>query len=536
MQIHRRAIHFRVLAALVCAAGWAPTHHTSAQSGVAPEAPKVEATRPSAVTASPELVPVAPAAATASPGLVPLRALPPTPAPVLGETSAGFPLPAEIPATGSAAQAATVPPTAATVSTLPYASGLVPVGLPRGADQGAVVHFRPGEGLEVTSTDGRFSLTTHLLGQFLDELHLPTAALSPRRNYLIIPLARVSFDGHVFSPQVKYRLELGFSGTDLDAGPVLSTGRSSQQVVDASGKLLTFTTGSDVIAQSPVLDFFVDFTHLRDANLHVGQGKVPFGRERLIQDGQLGLIARSAVDQEFNFGRDIGVDLRSTDLLGQGKLRYYAGIYSGELRNATRRTVGAGDLGLLYVVRAEFAPFGNFADSPVALQRVASPKLSLGAAYAFLQSDATGPYAQQALGHTLGAADAIPLVDFNAHNFTADALFKLQGLSVLTAFHYRSVSPRGLPGGVRDGLGWTLQGGYMLGQALPLEVVGSYAMVRATQRTTSTIDENDELGFGLNYYVEGHAMKLQADYVHRFSPPGGLGVDNRLRVQFQIAL
>ena len=65
---------------------------------------------------------------------------------------------------------------------------------------------------------------------------------------------------------------------------------------------------------------------------------------------------------EFTLDRDLGLDIRSKDLFGLDKLRYYAGVYIGEGRNTSNKTIGAGDQGLLYIGRVEIMPLGSFDD------------------------------------------------------------------------------------------------------------------------------------------------------------------------------
>ncbi len=515
-----------------------PVHaQPSAASTVAPDA---AASGAAATSAAPAAAPAAPAAASAGTPT-------PTPAPaaafaqpaVLGPTEKGFPTPAPTPAPALPPSAATpvatgaevAPPTAAVPARAEPAQ-------PAAADA-VVWHFSPGHGLMARSNDGKFSFSVGLLGQFLEELHLPHASSAANRNYLLIPMARAIFWGNLFTPDFRYRLELGFSGSELGSEPANVVSDDGQQLVDSSGKAFMFISDRDLVSQSPILDFYVELTQLRDAQLRVGQTKVPFGRETLIADGELSYVRRSLASLEFDFARDIGIGLHSDELFGLSWLRYYAGVYSAELRNSTLQSLGAGDLGLLYVGRLELMPLGAVSNTPRELDAGSSnsrdPKLSLGVAYAFVQSDASGPYARQALGHTLGPLATVPMVDFNTHNFTADALLRVQGLSVLGSVHYRKAAPSGLPGGARDGVGLSVQAGYLLDERWPLEVVGMYSQLRRSG-AASDLDAANELVFGLNYYLQGHALKLQADYAHLWLHTIAGSDDNRLRLQLQVAL
>jgi hypothetical protein len=211
-----------------------------------------------------------------------------------------------------------------------------------------------------------------------------------------------------------------------------------------------------------------------------------------------------------------------------------------EDKNAALTSLGTGDLGLLYLARFEVVPFGNFEETPVDFER-GTPKLSIGASYVFQQTDANSPYARQSLGRTLGMLSDTAVVDYNAHNFTADALFKASGFSAMTALHVRKVFDLPMGAGFgRNGIGWVLQAGYLMSRDLPLEIAANYGMVRALKKAESSIEESNELGFGFNYYFfNQHAVKLQAELAHIWYQDKAVAEnkdDNRLRVQLQVAL
>src|SRR5690606_27557452 len=132
---------------------------------------------------------------------------------------------------------------------------------------------------------------------------------------------------------------------------------------------------------------------------------------------------------EFNLDRDIGLELRSNDFLGLDRLRYYGGIYL----NAGRDAHELKGLDMMYLARVEVLPLGGAAKrwdyKEANLARDLSPRLSLGAAYAFLD----GAENDQGI---LGRA---PLDGgtTDTHNVTADAVFMVAGLSVSGEFYWR---------------------------------------------------------------------------------------------------
>ncbi len=189
--------------------------------------------------------------------------------------------------------------------------------------------------------------------------------------------------------------------------------------------------------------------------------------------------------------------------------------------------------------RAEVLPLGPFdTDYEEAdLARARRPRLSLGTAYAFVdgaQSD-RGPLGERP--EDGGTTDL--------HNVTADAMFKLRGLSVLLEGYWRRGRRRAAdeppedfdPGGglipARDGWGWNGQAGYVL-PPTPLEFVARYGQVHG--RAGSSLPRADEPGAGLGYYFTGHALKLQLDYHARWIGGDLETTAHVVRLQFQAAL
>jgi phosphate-selective porin OprO/OprP len=106
-----------------------------------------------------------------------------------------------------------------------------------------------------------------------------------------------------------------------------------------------------------------------------------YTRERNIADVNPLLIDRSLANNEFNVDRDVGLDLRSEDLGGVKKLRYYAGVFLGEGRDANKFT----DPGFMYVGRVDVLPFGLFDDYEASdMWRLKKFRLSVSGAYAFI--------------------------------------------------------------------------------------------------------------------------------------------------------
>jgi phosphate-selective porin OprO/OprP len=314
------------------------------------------------------------------------------------------PTPAPSPGVGMTTSAATAPP------------GLVPRGEPARMAEAEVdagqARWKPGTGLSVETKDRRFSLVFQSMVQLQMNVHhtpgVPamgdTSATAAKNDLsLVFRRARVWFSGNLFTPHIKYRITLTFSPVELG-----------------------YKNGA--ITRSPILDWFFTFDRVRDATVVVGQYKVPYNHQRMAKIAELQFVDRSGASNEFTMDRDIGFDVRSKDLAGLGKLRYYAGVYLGD----GIALYGPSDFGLAYLARVEVLPFGQYDDLAESdLDRtLRRPRMLLGAAYSYIDRD---PH------DTHGFAGVIPLDGgkTTTHNATADLSFKYGGFAFEGGFFFR---------------------------------------------------------------------------------------------------
>jgi phosphate-selective porin OprO/OprP len=376
-----------------------------------------------------------------------------------------------------------------------------------------------GSGLAVASKNGRYSLEVRGRLQLRYDFEHPNVAGEPMQHLLQVRRLRVQLRGNVFSRYVKYYLQFGFSVQDMTSGLPSEAG----------------------IRRNPVRDARVQFERLRDFNVWIGQMKVPFSRQRVNSSAHLNMVDRTAINGEFSLDRDLGIQARSDDIGGLGKLAYQVGVFMGEGRNAYEFN----DLGMLYVARFEVLPFGSFDDYREGdLARAERPGLSLAAAYAF--QDRAHPD-RGVLGNPPADGGTT-----NFHHVTADLLFKWHGVSVNTAFHLRRGFARRSGGALddmgvaipttpaRQGLSWFAQLGWVVPK-IPLEFVGRYGLVRNIYGVNSSLPDSDEVGGGINWYFVGHDLKLQADYFRSWDQSMGSSLGeqarhgtDRVRVQFQV--
>ena len=355
------------------------------------------------------------------------------------------------------------------------------------------IQFKPGKGLEITSADGDFSLTTRLRAQVLYSL----AQEEEWSHGLQLRRARLLFQGHAFGKHNKYKFELAVSPRDIGLK-------------------------SGTIARSPLLDWYFTFDHIRDLSFQIGQFKVPYSRQRVVSSADMQMVDRSLVNGEFNLDRDIGANIQSKDLLGMNMFRYSLGVYMGEGHSSYAN----GDFGMMYLGRVEVLPLGLFSDySESSFRKETTPKISLGLGYAMLQKAKKN---QGILGSTPtdgGTTDT--------QNLTADICIRYQSLSLESAFFWREGvrdfgddTPQEDP---RNGSGFYVQSGLFV--APTIELVGRYGQILPSSETTSLSDRS-EVGFGMNHYIAEHAMKIQGD-VHQIKGEDTTEKETLIRLQMQ---
>jgi phosphate-selective porin OprO/OprP len=437
-----------------------------------------------------------------------LAAAPVSPAPAAAPVTS--PEPATRPAPAPDSSASPAPPSRLVPKNEPARMAEAPM-------PGKVGSFKPGQGVGVASADGRFSINFNAFAQLQASLvHQAAppfsssdgAPLEPINDFTLqLRRARMVVFGNLFSPNIKYRIQLTFAPAEL-----------------------LFRDG--VPHRSPILDWFFTFDKVRDATLVVGQYKVPYNHQRMLRVTGLQFVDRAQSNFEFTLDRDIGLDLRSRDIGGLGKLRYYLGVYMGD---GISRYV-PGDFGLMYLGRFEVLPFGQYDDLEESdLERSTKPRMLLGAAYSFVDRD---PH----VNHGFGSGTWADGGTASSHNATADINFRIAGFSLEGAFFYRqgwrqpgsAVDAMGdpiAPAFARNGLGFFAQTGYLIPRA-PLELGVRFGQIYTSRRTPSSLVDSTEIGAVFSYFIARHSVKLQFDYFRLFSSVQ-LAPSDQVRLQLQ---
>ncbi len=234
--------------------------------------------------------------------------------------------------------------------------------------------------------------------------------------------ARIKLDGHVFSPKLEYKIEIGLSNRDI--GKVDErTGYAPRMMLDAIVKW----------------NFYKNFT------LWAGQTKLPGNRERVVSSANMQLVDRSLLNSEFNIDRDIGFQLRHHFTIGkQFLIREIFAFSQGEGRSIVQDNLG----GFQYTGRLEFLPFGAFTKGGdyvgSDLVREEKPKLAIGVSYD-LNNNAVKDRSNQGSYMTYdldkdGDIDGYFKTDIST--IFADLMFDYKGFSLMSEYAYRDAKQR----------------------------------------------------------------------------------------------
>jgi hypothetical protein len=349
---------------------------------------------------------------------------------------------------------------------------------------------KPGDGLTVEVGD-RFSLNVKSRIQVRYQYHLsPENAAGERTEDQVVNIgtARLWFSGKVLLPELTYMIQLAVADRDYRDG-----------------------------AKSPIYDAYLDWAAHRDLNLRVGQYFVPFDRLRTVREWALQMADRPRPVAELTLDRDVGVMVYSDHFLAdESPVAVRAGVFGG---GGTNLSLGR-EPGALFVGRLELRPLGDIDDDKEGdLERRPKPGVAIGGAFAAnvntnRQRSTTG------ITYVGGTADYL--------HAAADLVFKWRGVALQAEYLWKqagedeilSTAADGstLTEYTRSGQGWVLQASYTFDP--PFELVGRLSGMYAFDDTdpayvSEANSRGQEVAGGVNYYFNGHKMKLQADYIAR---------------------
>ncbi len=299
--------------------------------------------------------------------------------------------------------------------------------------------------------------------------------------------ARLWLSGHALKPTLTYMFQFALAGRDYRDGAI-----------------------------SPIFDAYVDWAAHRDLRVRVGQYFVPFDRLRTVREFALQMADRPRPVGELTLDRDVGVTLYSDNFLGdESPIAWRIGVFGG---GGTNLTTGHKP-GALVVGRLEWRPLGPIDDdSEGDLERRSRPAVAVGIG-------AARNFNSNRLRSTTGAIFATGTTDYD--HLAADLTCKWAGFALQAEYLRKTASDAPLQA-TKDGKtvteypraahGWVTQASYLFEP--PIEVVGRLAGLypldhaRMDPKFVKELDaKGQEVGLGLNWYLNGHRLKVQADWI-----------------------
>lgn len=365
----------------------------------------------------------------------------------------------------------------------------------------ASVTARYDRGLLVSSADEQFAVRLSAWGAFRFTFHsVEDRELARDNTYAFsVPRARLTIDGHLFGPTLRYRMDVGFG----EGIPALK-------------------------------DFNVEWRALPgDLHLTVGQFKRPWSREHLAQLSAAPFADTSRTGADFYAGRDLGLMLHN-GLMESPSFEWAIALMNGT--DITPRLVGA------TVDAAGVATGGDFVTSP----RSFKPALFLRVGY-----NHNGAQGYRFSDHAKGpfrwsiALSAMAMLDTEDSTQSvigtqADLLVQFRGLSV-SAAGYVTSHQTGQTFGDRnwERAGFNVHAGYLIGPndwTVRPELVARYAQV--AERSGIDVQEGN---FGVNVFIHGARIRWTTDASVAYRFPrlvsgGADTVDYQVRTQLGFTL
>ena len=346
--------------------------------------------------------------------------------------------------------------------------------------------YQLGKGVTFTTQDEKFQFTLGGRMQFrysftdFDTINAPKSNKSEWDAKRIRMIAQ----GYAYSKDLTYKLEFD--------PRVLATSTSSKGLIEA----------------------YLNYKLIDEAQIKVGQMKVPFTRQELVSDGALQFVDRSIVVDAFKPSYDIGAMLNGK--IADGLVYYHAGVFNGSGQTTLRSANAANDN--MFAARIAVNPLGDMAYSEADLDGSTTPLLSIGANYfmttlnktAAVLDNTNSNYASSGwLGKGFTSAKFAANDKIDVNSYGVDLAFKWMGLSLQGEYLLgEAESQRSATKNLLLARGLYAQAGYML---IPktLEVAVRYSYYDPNGSVTN--DHITEQTGAVSYYFNKHNLKIQGD-------------------------
>jgi phosphate-selective porin OprO and OprP len=371
--------------------------------------------------------------------------------------------------------------------------------------------YLPGKGLTFTSADEKYSLT---LSQHIQLQYGFAHYEDPKRSDVSdfnLRRVKTAISGYAFSRNFTYKTTYNFA--QLNSTP-------SKALEDVN----------------------IKYRFMDELQVQVGQAKTQFSRSWITPYSAQQFVDGSYVRSAFYQSYDTGVNLHG-DIM-KGILKYDAGVFSGAGQN-----VKNADSKHAYNFRISADPLGPMKVTEGDLENSPKPLVSLGASYYLntlsktaTTSGATTTTAISAnnLGFAsstgwLGSALSANYFGNRAENldidsFETDLAFKWRGASFQGEYLWGQAKGKSSQKTAIANGGYLQCGYFVIPEKLELAVRYNWM---SPNLFSATNDRTSELQGGVNYFLHGNDLKVQADVTNRHTyKTQGDDITGRLQAQF----
>lgn len=361
------------------------------------------------------------------------------------------------------------------------------------------IEHRPGSGVRFRNEPKAFELSIRgrIQFRFTADFFGENAETDDDNEFdFAVAQARLDFRGHAFDESLRYKLLMDLAGDTAD------TEVNFLNIID------DFESKNRLVV---LKDAYLEFAEWEAFRIRGGQFRVPYSRATLTGSGSLEFVDRSILHRVFSPNRDVGLMIFGS-MFGEDSdvLEYAFGIFNGEGDNRDND-----DKGLLWAGRVAVHPFGELAYTEGDLKRSGKFKAALGI-NAFIHQD----------DQHADAGDVL--------SFGADLAARYAGFFSTAEVHYREEDQ--VAADDPRAFGWSAQLGAMLIEDA-LEIAIRAANIDWDNNGNRNSAAREYL-MALGYYLDGHDLKVQADFGY-IEDHEGRKEDHRdewrLRMQVQLA-
>ncbi|PYQ64510.1 MAG: hypothetical protein DMF53_07235 [Acidobacteria bacterium] len=279
---------------------------------------------------------------------------------------------------------------------------------------------------------------------------------------------------------------------------------------------LAGTLGSTNGLRAQMTDGYANWNRYAGAQIRAGQFKTPFGFEQLYFDPRLLTIERSLVNDRLTLNRQLGAQLWG-DLLDK-HVSYAVGVFNGNGVNNSANDNSK----FLWAGRLAVTPWkGNLFGGPASW--------AIGGNY-FESEDTALSLPDLSLDSTPSTPDKDGLFTGKRHGYGFDSQLETGPFSLWVEYLNNHLEPTDArPFSEFDADGWYVQAGLFL-VPKKLQAVAKYETFDPSRRLSN--DDTSTVTLGLSYYIRGHNLKLQLNYL-RTDLPGNTDTQNKLIMRFQ---